>query len=191
MRRRKGRHLARSTLRESTRSSNLCAMSSNSSSASSSANWQPSHEANLKTASFGAGVVIMLRPTKRGLRGQCADRTVLADEFRPEHAMPAHAHGALHVSLQSAPDAAGRDAAGRRGADDVLHHYFRTACEDDRVSGPGQAQSRQRQRYRPYAPLPIGCGAIDRGFDIHAAVDPVRALRREEKVVGLRARRGA
>src|SRR3974377_652319 len=78
------------------------AMASNSSSQSSSVNWQPSHDANFHTASLGLGLapISQLPDSQPILDAVVAkNRAVFADERRTELAMAAKADGALHIAL--------------------------------------------------------------------------------------------
>src|SRR5271167_968164 len=78
--------------------STAAAMSSSSSSASSRVSWQPSQEANLKTAILSLGLLlelIFLQQRPHLVIGK--DRSVFANEVRSVLAMAAEADSALHV----------------------------------------------------------------------------------------------
>src|SRR6516164_10231472 len=80
----------------------LPAMASKSFSQSSSVSWQPSHEANFHTASFGLGFasISQLPDAQPILDAIVAEnRAVFADELRAELAVPAKTDGTLHIAL--------------------------------------------------------------------------------------------
>ena len=81
------------------------ASASSSSSQSSSDSWQPSQEANFQTASAAPVAHSSGHPHERLDDVVAQHRPVLADEQRPELAVPAVAGRARHAALQRQPDA--------------------------------------------------------------------------------------
>ncbi len=91
--------------RGSCRSKTAPATARSSSSQSRRESWQPSQDANLKTASLGFCVRHSKLPPGHEVPdvGAGEDRTVPADELRPALAVPAQADAALHVPLEGEP----------------------------------------------------------------------------------------
>src|SRR5271169_5466342 len=107
------------------------------SSASRRLSWQPSQEANLKTAMRGlqrALEFIFFEQAPYAAVGE--DGAVLADEVGAVLAVAAESDGAFHVAFHGEVDVAGRDAPvlGELG-DDVAHHDFGSADQDDGAAG--------------------------------------------------------
>src|SRR5512140_2745390 len=111
------------------------AIASSPRSQSSSASWQPSHEANFHTASFG----LRLRITSYLPRGQQPldtvqpkYRTVLAHELRTALAVAAQSDAALHVPLQRYVDVIGGNATLLELHRREPHHHLGPADHCDR-----------------------------------------------------------
>src|SRR5208282_3076708 len=109
---------------------------SNSSSASIKLNWQPSQEANLKTAIFGldrgldlalrfVSELMLLQQRPELLVGE--NRPILANEVGPVLAMSAESDATLHVSFHGEIDVRAGESMGLQFAGDKAHHDLRTA----------------------------------------------------------------
>src|SRR6478672_1794940 len=100
-----------------------------SSSKSSKLNWQPSHDANLKTPSFnlcfGLELMVSLQPRLHLWIGK--NGSVFADEERSHLAMTTEPNGALHVTLHREIDLAGFETSALERLNDKTHHDFRAA----------------------------------------------------------------
>src|ERR1019366_5081530 len=144
------------------------------------ASWQPAHDASLKTASVG------LRTASAPRRVRCKpivtshlpdlqkarqlvvaeDRPVLADEVRPDLAMPAKADGALHVALHREVDHGCGNAALQELEHREPHHHFGTAEHRDAVV-PVEGNARNERRHDADVSVPVPRGAVDGDVNVH------------------------
>src|SRR5512135_2557415 len=106
-----------------------------SSSASRRESWQPSHEANFRTAILGrlAGMSQLLLVEKRSDPGKRVDRALLADKSGPELAMPAEADRTFHIPFHGEINLFGGDAAPLQFIDRISHHHLGSADVRDGV----------------------------------------------------------
>src|SRR5512143_2464097 len=105
-----------------------------SSSQSRSDSWQPSHEANLNTASFGRATSHLPHAEEVPDPVVAEDRAVLAHEERAELAVPAHADRALHVALHRDEDVRVGHAALLQPERRVADHHLGPADERHRAA---------------------------------------------------------
>src|SRR5581483_933693 len=116
--------------------STASATARSSSSQSSRLSWQPSHEENFQTAILGLRFCVI---SDFPFCQQVADvrvrehRAILADEHRPELAVPAQADGTFHVTFHGQDDAVGLHAALFEGQSRKAHHRFRATDQRHRI----------------------------------------------------------
>src|ERR1035441_1859738 len=147
---------------------------SNSSSASIKLNWQPSQEANLKTAIFGLDFALgfcfvlelmLLQQRPELLVGE--NRPILANEVRSVLAMSAESDAALHVSFHGEKDVRAGESVGFEFAGDKTHHDLKPADHGrgTRRLEPGVLEQRG---HHADMPAPSQTTVIDR--DQHLSV---------------------
>src|SRR5215469_1909731 len=154
-----------STWLDASRKCEICtasARSSSSSSQSSSVSWHPSHEANFHTAKLGRPSSISQLPCRQQRPGALVvdDRSVAADQQRPELAVTAQADATLHVALKRDPDVAGSHLLGEQHVRREAHHRLRPADEGDRPSGV-DLECAQRLGDETHLATPAGRRLVD------------------------------
>src|SRR3974390_3355786 len=104
------------------------AMAKRSSSRSRRESWQPSQEVNFHTASLGMRPAISDLPLFEPILDAAVreNRPVLADEQRPQLAVAAQTHAALHVALQGNKNGILTDAPVQELLDCEAHHQARS-----------------------------------------------------------------
>ena len=144
--------------------------------------WQPSQEANFHTASFGLrGAAIRARAPSAAARRRSQGNTgpSLADERRPELAVPAEADRALHAALERDEDALRRHAA-----------LAAVPAAEKRIIDLGPADHRERVRpgrspraaislvTNAHPPVPVGVAAVHGDLDLRRRSAPASARAR-------------
>src|ERR1017187_10163108 len=144
------------------------------------ASGQPSQDASLNTASVG----LRAASAPRRVRGEpictshlpdlpqarqlviAEEPPVLADEMRPDLAMPAKTDGALHVALHREVDHGCGNAALQELEHREPHHHFGPAEHRDAVV-PVEGNARNERRHDADVSVPVPRGAVDGDVNVH------------------------
>src|SRR5579871_507591 len=147
---------------------------SSSSSASSRLSWQPSQEANLKTAIRGLVPLELMFSQQTSQPLITENRAVLADEVWPILAVAAQTDGTLHVPFHRQVNIAGEHAAVLlEFSNHVAHHDFGTADESHCFIRMHTQVAEQRGHHTDAA-APVHATIIDGGEDLSIRRSPPR-----------------